>query len=418
MSIYLAHSTFVFHLIGSLLWTRSLPYPAVDVFDVYSRPDDTLAIVKQLVPQLPAVGQIGKLLSKRVTDNTAYVGSYNGHIFAMSNDNFPLVQLSEAYGNRGKHPLIEAGPSYDEDDEDEDDTNNNDSHQSHKGYPRPSSDGHVYDPTPETVCRIDSPNFLGCMRGLHGVKRLDSPTSPNRLLDAVDNKLSGSEPGNLIPGIGEPDRKAAYDPGMMKGDGFWQTGIMAFWKTFLLIILSFCYLRRKTLADYFSRFGRPIVEDHILPQVERHVLPHIERYIDSYRQRTVVDFDMDGNKNDKRAKTKPNRNRKKGKESPTPSIDSMASSTAIDVYPAKGDSLNRSVTFATDTKPDEHEGFTFVDMDDGASRNAESNAVGPTSPPLPPVSSALAVTETILGKYILKQYIHQFSISHLALLTF
>jgi hypothetical protein len=69
-------------------------------------------------------------------------------------------------------------------------------------------------------------------------------------------------------------------------------------------------------------------------------------------------------------------------------------------------------------QPDEHEGFTFVDMDDGASRNAESNAVGPTSPPLPPVSSALAVTETILGKYILKQYIHQFSISHLALLTF
>lgn len=379
------------------MWTRTLPYPAVDVFDVYSRPDDTLAIVKQLVPQLPAVGEIGKLLSKRVTDNTAYVGSYNGHMFAMSNDNFPLVQLSEAYGNHGKHPLIEAGPSYDDDNED--DSNNSDSRQKQKGYARPSSDGHVYDPTPETVCRIDSSNFLSCMRGLHGVKRLDSPTSPNRLLDASDGIVSGSESGNPVPHIGEPDGRTAYGEDMLTKDGFWNTGIMAFWKTALLVVLGFCYLRRKTFSDYFTKFGKPLVEEHILPQVERHVLPHVERYVDSYRQRTVVDFDDDSNKNDKKAKAKANRNRKKGKDSPTPpNSDSKASSTAIDVYPAKADQFGRAVTFAKDTKADENEDYTFVDIIDSSSQSAAPNAVALTSPPPPHISSALAVTDTILGK--------------------
>lgn len=359
---------------------------------MYSRPDDTLAIVKQLVPPLPSTGKIGELLSSRAPAETAYVGNYNGHMFAMSTRNFPLVQLAEAYGSHTNTPLLDAGPSYKNIDEESDDYDNSDPYSKKKTYKRPNSDDHLYDPQPDTVCRIDSPEFLSCMRGLHGIQRFEKSLPPTGQIGSSDSNLenySGSYQPALTPEI---DDKYTSSVEEITGSGVWHDGIGKFWKTYLLIIATFCYFKRKHLQDYFSRHGEPLVKEYILP--------HVERYVDSYRQRRYEDVDNDSNKSDKKAKNKVNRNRKKDRDaSSSPGPDSQANSTAIDIHLPRAEDNERTVTFAQGTKLEGENRHTAVNFSNGTMAFSEGqyNDSRYLMPPM--VSSALTVTDTILGEH-------------------
>ncbi|KAI8584377.1 hypothetical protein K450DRAFT_219550 [Umbelopsis ramanniana AG] len=370
---------------GNVLWSRQLPYPAVDVFDVYSRPDDTLSIVKQLVPQLPGTGQIGELLSNRVPAKTAYVGNYNGYIFAMSTDNFPLVQLAKAHGSNTNYPLLESGRKHEEYA-----GGSGDGPSQHKVYTRPESDDHLYDPTPDTRCRIDNPDFLACMRGLHGVKRLEASGARGRL-DPGDNTLENQSGRFQPPVTHEPGDKWKLDGAQIAKPGTFQDGVGKYWKAVFLFILSFFYLKRKYLQDICKLYCEPMIKQYVLPVVNP--------YLDAYRrQRTVEDVDSDGGKSDKKSR-KSNRGRKKSKEASTSeALNPQANSTAIDIHSQQQANGDRSVTFAHDTKHEDGDNHTIVDFsNETATKFSNSQLPYGFTKSTPLVSSALNVTEIILG---------------------
>lgn len=387
--------------LGDLLWIRSLPYPAVDIFDVYSRPDDTLAIVKQLVPELPSTGEIGKMLSNRAPATTAYVGNYNGHMFAMSTENFPLIQLAEAYGRHVNTLLLDGGPRTDDDEEEEEDDDYNDSysHTRKKTYKRPAADDHLYDPLPNAVCRIESPEFLTCMKGLHGVVSLYTDQPRSGQIDASDGSLE-NQSGNYRPSqVPEHDGKYALGPEDIKESGMWHDGIGKFWKTYILLIFTFCYWKRKHIHDSFVLYGVPLINQYVEPLIKQYVLPHVDRYVDSYRQRRGEDVDSDSNKSDKKAKKKLSRNRKKSKDIALLGVDSQASSTAIDIHTMRAEGSERTVTFAEDTELGEGSDHTTVNFSNTTTPSPMPGRTGDLQFPLAPtVSSALTVTDTILGK--------------------
>ncbi|KAI9263747.1 hypothetical protein BY458DRAFT_514231 [Sporodiniella umbellata] len=82
---------------GNMLWPKDLPYPVVDVFDVYRRKDFSIALYRQEAPRSLNYGPVGEMLQMIKRPNgltTAYVGVHEGSLYAMSTKNYPLVQLS------------------------------------------------------------------------------------------------------------------------------------------------------------------------------------------------------------------------------------------------------------------------------------------------------------------------------------
>ncbi|CAO3590507.1 unnamed protein product [Absidia cylindrospora] len=82
---------------GQWYWTKDLPYPVVAVFDVYRTPDSSLILAKQTPPAQinePIIGDLIKKLNPH-QQNTAYVGIHGGTLYALSSENFPLVQLAK-----------------------------------------------------------------------------------------------------------------------------------------------------------------------------------------------------------------------------------------------------------------------------------------------------------------------------------
>lgn len=381
-------SFLILDALGNVLWSRPLPYPAVDVFDVYSRSDDTLSIVKQLVPQLPATGQIGELLSNRAPAKTAYVGNYNGYMYAMSTDNFPLAQLAQAHGSNSNYPLLESGLKHEEYVEGDD---SGEGASQHKVYIRPETNDQLYDSAPDPRCRIDNPDFLACMRGLHGVQRLEASGALGRL-DPSDNALENHSGRFTPPVTHEPEDKWKLDGTQIAEPGTFRDGLGKYCKALVLFLLSFFYLKRKYLQDLYNRYCQPMIKKYVLPVIN----PYIETY---RRQRAVEDVDSDDGKSDKRSK-KSNRNRKKSREASTSeTMMQQANSTSIAIHSQKQENADRSVRFAQDAKQEDGDSHTIVDFsNDTAAKSSDLQPPPRFTMPPPMVSSALNVTDTILGK--------------------
>jgi hypothetical protein len=308
----------------------------------------------------------------------------------MSTDNFPLVQLAEAHGSHTNYPLIDSGTRYEDDDAGDDSTK---SRSKQKVYTRPDTNDHLYDPSSDTRCRIDNPDFLACMRGLHGVQRLDGAPSRGGQLDPGDSSLENQSGMYQPPLRHEPSDKWKLDGGQIPKPGTFQDGHGKFWKMYLLFIGSFIYLKRKILQDWFTRHCEPLYREHVLPRVNR--------YVGSYRLRKIEDVDSDASKSDKKNKNKTNRNRKKSKEASTSEIvDPQANSTAIDIHTQQPEGADRSVSFAQNTKQEVSESHMIVDFSDSSTPTSnESRPFARYTMPPPMISSALSVSDTILGEF-------------------
>jgi hypothetical protein len=317
----------------------------------------------------------------------------------MSTDNFPLVQLAKAHGSQTNYPLLESGQKHEEYADGEDSA---EGRSQHKVYARPESNDHLYDPVPDPRCRIDNPDFLACMRGLHGVQKVEASGARGRL-DPGDNTLENQSGRFQPPVTHEPGDKWKLDGAQIAKPGTFQDGMGKYWKAFFLFILSFFYLKRKYMQYICTRYCEPMFK--------KYVLPVVNPYLDTYRrQKTVDDVDSDGGgKSDKKNK-KSNRSRKKSKEASTSeTLNQQANSTAIDVHSQKQANADRSVTFAQDAKHEDGDSHTIVDFSNDTTTTKFSEPQPPyrftMAPPM--VSSALNVTENILGECVhIAFYIH------------
>ncbi|KAI8083052.1 uncharacterized protein BX664DRAFT_317049 [Halteromyces radiatus] len=82
---------------GDFIWTKNLPYPVVTVFDVYRNSDFSLVLSQQIPPTQLNKGTIGNITKTLDSHqlSSAYVSVHEGTLYALSVENFPLVQLAE-----------------------------------------------------------------------------------------------------------------------------------------------------------------------------------------------------------------------------------------------------------------------------------------------------------------------------------
>jgi hypothetical protein len=305
----------------------------------------------------------------------------------MSTDNFPLAQLAQAHGSNSNYPLLESGSKHEEYVDDDDSGEGN---SQHKVYIRPETNDQLFDSAPDPRCRIDNPDFLNCMRGLHGVQRLEA-SGPLGRLDSSDNALENHS-GRFPPPVTHDD-KWKLDGTQIAEPGTFRDGMGKYCKALVLFLLSFFYLKRKYLKHFWVHFCQPVLMKYVQPVVS----PYIETY---RRQRGVEDVDSDDGKSEKKSK-KSNRNRKKSREASTsePMIQ-QANSTSIAMHShEKQENVDRSVTFAQDAKQEDGDNHTIVDFsNEAATKFSDLQPPYRFTMPPPMVSSALNVTETILGK--------------------
>ncbi|KAG0766411.1 hypothetical protein G6F24_003642 [Rhizopus arrhizus] len=200
---------------GNLLWTRDLSFPVVSVFDVYRREDFTIALSRQQPPSSLNNGTIGEMLRLMNRHNgltTAYVGVHDGSLYAMSTENYPLVQLSQwasMYTGRKPgdyNPLIEGrgGSSSNED-----------------WMPR----------YPHPMCCQGCEYHIDCIVGQHVVQKSMINQTP---------VLTISDYPSDMPVYQEPKT------------GFFHDGFGKFWKSYILVSAVIVYVYRDRMVTFYE----------------------------------------------------------------------------------------------------------------------------------------------------------------------
>ncbi|ORX50239.1 hypothetical protein DM01DRAFT_1100096 [Hesseltinella vesiculosa] len=282
---------------GNPMWNKDLPCPAVAVYDVYSSPDFAIILSKQNAPTHLDRGELGMLLQSRqlyYDGPSAYVGTYDGVLYAMSAKNYPLVQLAEwSFKYTGRFPGDIGRWSIDATENEDDD----DDHWCASAYKG------------------------DCIRGLHLLYRAPVPTT-----------MTNSN----APSTDPPDEHESYQPSPtdsykhldLHREGFFYDGPGRFWKLFLLILLGTWYVNRERCRLFYTT----------------RVLPRWNRYI----QHTSASHRASTSGAGKRSKKKPH-----ASPSPTPtSSASLASHQEhLDTPTNNDDTPPISSAEEKDTKP-------------------------------------------------------------------
>ncbi|KAL0091485.1 kinase-like domain-containing protein [Phycomyces blakesleeanus] len=233
MDVYLApdadNAITAIHLpTGELMWTMPTGFPAVRVFDVYRRPDFTIALFEQEPPQTLDKGIMGDMLKLSQNNpglTTAYVGLHYGGLYALSTDRFPLAQLSLwASLYTGIEP----------------------------GKKQPLIGGPAANKRPASKCCKGCKNHAECLVGKHIIETPLLPAKPSPL-------------GIMGPIVVEPAEPLSPGTKLYKEQkkGFFYDGPGMFWKSYLLALVIAAYVYRVQI----ERFSRA----QVLPRWNRFV---------------------------------------------------------------------------------------------------------------------------------------------------
>ncbi|KAI8969235.1 hypothetical protein BDF20DRAFT_152288 [Mycotypha africana] len=265
---------------GHLMWTRELPYPVVDVFDVFRREDYTFAVSKQAPPKSLSKGPIGDMLSLVVRDrsdnnytiSTAYVGIHDGSLYALSNENYPLVQISQwssMYTGRkpgDTSPLIEGSNSS------RHDSLANDTSEKINGEKT------SWTQKPHELCCHGCEYHTDCLIGQHVVQMLmgdddivndeyrdlylPPSASPGIALPSTSSNhlhAPSTVASPLPPSTIRQYRVEELEPYLINDsslgatkDSFFNNGLGQFWKSYLLISSVIIYVYRERIMTFYK----------------------------------------------------------------------------------------------------------------------------------------------------------------------
>lgn len=220
------------------MWSFELPDPVVSVFDVYRKEDHSIALSKQNPPKSLNKGAIGDLLSlipKRNGISTAYVGVYEGSLYALSTKNYPLVQRSpwaSMYTGRkpgDTSPLIGESP--------------NDTEWKIK---------------PHEMCCHGCEYHIDCMIGQHVVHSVQGDFEDSRFLLPASSSTASS----VLPTVLPPQTISQYDHSNMEEynekhnegpkSGFFNEGFGKFWKSYILVSSVIVYVYRDRMLTFYE----------------------------------------------------------------------------------------------------------------------------------------------------------------------
>lgn len=224
------------------MWSFELPDPVVSVFDVYRKEDHSIALSKQNPPQSLNKGAIGELLSliPKKGISTAYVGVYEGSLYALSTKNYPLVQTSpwaSMYTGRkpgDTSPLIG-------------DTNPNETIKPHE------------------MCCHGCEYHIDCMIGQHVVHSVQGDFDDSRLSlpdSSLSSSSSSSGSSSVLPSVLPPQSISQYDHSNMeeynekhnerRKSGFFNEGFGKFWKSYILVSSVIVYVYRDRMLTFYE----------------------------------------------------------------------------------------------------------------------------------------------------------------------
>lgn len=215
---------------GDILWSRDLPFAVVNVFDVYRRPDLRIALSRQEPPLALNKGVLGDMLGmmQKTEVSTAYVGVFDGSLYCLSKEKYPLAQLSRwapmytGLPPGDTRPLIEAGTH-------KESTTEND------GMPQ-------WIPEPNPLCCPTCHQRVDCLVGRHPV------VSPQRQMP----QTSKYQPKQLPPNVNLSQPIETGSPQLPSP----QQGIHPLWASVCLVLFSVVYMARRRLTD-LSQFLFP-----------------------------------------------------------------------------------------------------------------------------------------------------------------
>ncbi|KAI9491441.1 kinase-like domain-containing protein [Zychaea mexicana] len=202
----------------------------VSVFDVFMRRDNTIALSRQTPPTSLYKGAVGEMLDIMRRQNgqlSVYVGEYNGSLYALDINNYPLARISRvAPIVTGRLPgdrrlLLDASEST---------TTAGDTSYNHDGD--------------RQRCRPDDPR-IECQVGLQPLR-----------VDYTSAHDSMYKPAKQLPANDMPSKPTTTYEEMMRDQGAGR-----FWKTYLLLFATATYLYRHRLLRLYARHVYPRMLD-------------------------------------------------------------------------------------------------------------------------------------------------------------
>ncbi|KAI8075463.1 uncharacterized protein B0P05DRAFT_588497 [Gilbertella persicaria] len=236
---------------GNLMWTRDLPYPVVNVFDVYRREDYSFALTKQDPPKTLSKGDVGDMLSmifRKHEIATAYVGVHEGSLYALSTKNYPLVQISQwASMYTGRRPgdtsqLIEDGTNH----------SNKTTH------------SFEWTQKPHEMCCHGCEYHIDCMIGQHVVQSVmddmddeDHPLYHHSKLylppsTPTSTATSSGATGTALSSLPHYTHLENLEDYVEPKSGFFHDGFGKFWKSYILVSSVIVYVYRDRVQTFYQ----------------------------------------------------------------------------------------------------------------------------------------------------------------------